>query len=218
MSSLAARCIDQTQKESMLPSQKYALTFGQIDSGTLVSNVQSYTLTNLQETFSQLQPDILDQVVSIILKSKRKYIAGFRSTACCANYMASKLLYLCSHVVSVTHADATAFETILDISSKDCLILYSFPRHTEICRLLMEIAHKQGAKIILVTDQYTSPLARLADLVLIAKVNGLGFTNSYTAPLSLSEVILLALSQHEDVQRSGRIDRIDTIMEQEKLY
>ena len=36
------------------------------------------------------------------------------------------------------------------------------------------------------TDRRTSPLANKADVVVTAQVDGLGFTNSYVAPLSLS--------------------------------
>lgn len=133
-------------------------------------------------------------MVDILLSSDRKYIAGFRGTACCAQYMASKLLFLTPHVVPVTHADATAVENVLDITDKDCLFLYSFPRYSEICGVLMDIARENGAKIILMTDRRTCPLASKADVVVVAQVEGLGFTNSYVAPLSLSEVFLLAIS------------------------
>ena len=52
----------------------------------------------------------------------------------------------------------------------------------------------------------------------MAQVEGLGFTNSYVAPLSLSEVILLAMSDRRDVTRTVRFKRIDTVMDKERLY
>ena len=132
--------------------------------------------------------------------------------------MASKLLFLTPHVVPVTHADATAVENVLDITDKDCLFLYSFPRYSEICGVLMDIARENGAKIILMTDRRTCPLASKADVVVVAQVEGLGFTNSYVAPLSLSEVFLLAISGQRDVTSTERFSRIDAVMEKEKLY
>ena len=54
--------------------------------------------------------------------------------------------------------------------------------------------------------------------MVVAQVGGLGFTNSYVAPLSLSEVILLAVSGRQDVTRSERFNRIDEVIEREKLY
>ena len=161
---------------------------------------------------------MVEQIVDILLSSDRKYIAGFRGTACCAQYMASKLLFLTPHVVPILHADATAVENLLDITERDCLFLYSFPRYSEIARPLMEIARESGAKVILMTDRRTSPLANKADVVVTAQVDGLGFTNSYVAPLSLSDVILLSVSGRRDVTDSKRFNRIDSVMDREKLY
>lgn len=217
MNKRAARQIGQSEK-GLSPGQKYARSLEQLNPSHLLYDVSQYTVKNLQQSYDQLDQATVEQIVDILLTSDRKYIAGFRGTACCAQYMASKLLFLTPHVVPVIHADASAVENLLDITEKDCLLLYSFPRYSEINRVLMDIARENGAKIILMTDRRTSPLANKADVVVVTYVGGLGFTNSYVAPLSLSEVILLAMSGRKDVTRSERFNRIDEIIEQEKLY
>lgn len=217
MNKRAARQIGQSEN-GLSPGEKYARSLEQLNPSHLLYDVSQYTVKNLQQSYDQLDQATVDQIVDILLTSDRKYIAGFRGTACCAQYMASKLLFLTPHVVPVIHADASAVENLLDITEKDCLLLYSFPRYSEINRVLMDIARENGAKIILMTDRRTSPLANKADVVVVTYVGGLGFTNSYVAPLSLSEVILLAISGRKDVTRSERFNRIDEIIEQEKLY
>lgn len=217
MNKRAARQIGQSEK-GLSPGEKYARSLEQLNPSHLLYDVSQYTVKNLQQSYDQLDQATVEQIVDILLTSDRKYIAGFRGTACCAQYMASKLLFLTPHVVPVIHADASAVENLLDITEKDCLLLYSFPRYSEINRVLMDIARENGAKIILMTDRRTSPLANKADVVVVTYVGGLGFTNSYVAPLSLSEVILLAMSGRKDVTRSERFNRIDEIIEQEKLY
>ena len=217
MNARTARQIDRAQPD-LTPGEKYLRTLEHLGSGSLISDVSQYTLNNLQKSYAQLDQGTVEQIVDILLRSDRKYIAGFRGTACCAQYMASKLLFLTPHVVPILHADATAVENLLDITERDCLFLYSFPRYSEIARPLMEIARESGAKVILMTDRRTSPLANKADVVVTAQVDGLGFTNSYVAPLSLSEVILLSVSGRKDVKDSKRFNRIDSVMEREKLY
>lgn len=217
MNARTARQIDRAQPD-LTPGEKYLRTLEHLGSSSLISNVSQYTLNNLQKSYAQLDQGTVEQIVDILLSSDRKYIAGFRGTACCAQYMASKLLFLTPHVVPILHADATAVENLLDITERDCLFLYSFPRYSEIARPLMEIARESGAKVILMTDRRTSPLANKADVVVTAQVDGLGFTNSYVAPLSLSEVILLSVSGRRDVTDSKRFNRIDSVMDREKLY
>ena len=217
MNARTARQIDRAQPD-LTPGEKYLRTLEHLGSGSLISDVSQDTLNNLQKSYAQLDQGTVEQIVDILLSSDRKYIAGFRGTACCAQYMASKLLFLTPHVVPILHADATAVENLLDITERDCLFLYSFPRYSEIARPLMEIARESGAKVILMTDRRTSPLANKADVVVTAQVDGLGFTNSYVAPLSLSEVILLSVSGRRDVTDSKRFNRIDSVMDREKLY
>lgn len=217
MNARTARQIDRAQPD-LTPGEKYLRTLEHLGSSSLISDVSQYTLNNLQKSYAQLDQGTVEQIVDILLSGDRKYIAGFRGTACCAQYMASKLLFLTPHVVPILHADATAVENLLDITERDCLFLYSFPRYSEIARPLMEIARESGAKVILMTDRRTSPLANKADVVVTAQVDGLGFTNSYVAPLSLSEVILLSVSGRRDVTDSKRFNRIDSVMDREKLY
>ena len=217
MNARTARQIDRAQPD-LTPGEKYLRTLEHLGSSSLISDVSQYTLNNLQKSYAQLDQGTVEQIVDILLSSDRKYIAGFRGTACCAQYMASKLLFLTPHVVPILHADATAVENLLDITERDCLFLYSFPRYSEIARPLMEIARESGAKVILMTDRRTSPLGNKADVVVTAQVDGLGFTNSYVAPLSLSEVILLSVSGRRDVTDSKRFNRIDSVMDREKLY
>lgn len=213
---LALQC-SQNQRD-LSPSEKYDSTRALLNRDTLISDVSNYTLDNLQKSLSRLDNDTVQAIVDIILASDRKYVAGFRGTACCAQYMASKLVLVLPHIVPVTHSDGSAIENLTDITEKDCLILYSFPRYSEICGTLMEIAHRHGAKVILVTDRLTSPLAGKADVVVVAHVKGLGFTNSYVAPLSISEVILLAISGRNVEKREARIRELDAAINEKKLY
>lgn len=217
MNARMAREYDEKQKE-LSPGQKYAITKKRLNKDSLIQDTGSATIANLQKSYSKLSAETLEQVADIILSSNRKYIASFRGAACCAQYMASKLLFLTPNVIPVTQADATALERLMDISEDDCLILYSFPRYSEINFVLLDIARQRGAKIVLITDQVTSPLANKADIVITAHVQGLGFTNSYVVPISISEMVVLTVSGRNDIANGDRMQKIDEIVGKHKLY
>lgn len=206
------------QAASLLPGEKYNRTKDLLKKDSLLRDVSNYILDNLEKSFSFLDNETVDQVVNILLNSRRKFIAGFRGAASCVQYMANRLVLLLPNIISILHADASAIETLVDIEADDCLFLYSFMRYSEINYELMDIANKKGAKIILMTDSYTSPLAGKADIVLVSKVTGLGFTNSYVAPLSISELILLAISNCGDSQCAERLGMMDKIIQQGRYY
>jgi len=206
------------QESSLLTGEKYALTKGRLKKESIIHDVSVQTLDNLEKSFSKLDNYTVDQVADILIKSNHKFIAGFRGTASCAQYMASRLLLLLPNVSTMLHADSTAIERIVDIKEDDCLFLYSFRKYSEICYNLINIARSNGAKIILMTDSYTSPLASKADIVLVSKVAGLGFTNSYIAPMSISEIILLTISNRSDSNCDERLKMMDKIILDGKFY
>lgn len=217
MNARMTRQYEQSQTD-LSPGEKFTRSRSRLNQDSLIHDVSRYTLSNLEKSLSKLDADTIAQVTDIILSSQHRYVAGFRGTACCAQYMASKLVLLLPNVICMTHADATAIERIADISQQDCLIIYSFPYYSELHKVLMELARERNAKIILFTDRLTCPLASKADLVLVAHVDGLGFTNSYVAPLSISEVVLLSISSRGDQNANIRIRRLDDLMQKEKLY
>lgn len=200
------------------PGEKYVQFKNNLKKESLISDVGKYTISNLESSFSSLSEETVERAVDIILAARKHYVSGFRGAASCAVYMASKLHLMVSDVTALIHADASAVEAITDITAEDCIILYSFPRYSVINFTLLEVAHRVGAKVILFTDRYTSPLANMADIVIVSQIGGLGFTNSYVAPLSISEILLLALSNRNDQKCEDRIARVDKLIGESSLY
>ena len=204
--------------QELSPGEKYVQFKNNLRKESLISDVGKYTISNLENSFAKLTEETVEKAVDIILSWHKHYVSGFRGAASCAVYMTSKLHLMVSDVIPLIHAEASAIEAISDITAEDCIILYSFPRYSEINFSLLKIAHQAGAKVILFTDRYTSPLANMSDIVLVVQVGGLGFTNSYVAPLSISEIILLALSSRNDPRCSERIAQIDRLISECRLY
>lgn len=218
MNARMAEQYEQNQQDNLMPGEKFSRTRERLKHDSLITDVSSYVLDNLEKSLSHLNEETVDQVTEILLKSDRKYIVGFRGAASCASYMNSRMVLLLPHVMLVSHADSTAIEQLVDIGENDCILIYSFPRYSKIHNTLMDIARKRGAKIILVTDRHTSSLAGKADVVLVAKVEGMGFVNSYIAPMCISEIIALSVSSRCGDAGVERVHYLDDLMEQENLY
>lgn len=204
--------------DALSPGEKYRKTKSVIRKENLISDVLDRTIENLHKSVQTLDMATIEQVANTLINSKRKFIAGFRGTSCCANYMYRKLILLTSDVICCDQAESRAIEQIIDISPEDCLLLYSFPRYSEINLSLLEIARRNGAQIIVVTDRVTSPLAPGANYLITVAVEGLGFTNSYVTPLFLSEIILLAISERDDTAHGKRIALIDEYIGKHQMY
>lgn len=218
MSNKLAEDYSQVQQKNLTLGEKFANTREKLNVSNLLPDVSERILNNFQNTFSQLDEETVIKTANILQHAKVKYIAGFRGSSSIAIYLGQRLSLLVPHVVMLTEGDASAIEKIVDITSKDCLIVFSFPLHSEINKVIMDIAKRKGAKVILVTNSYSSPLARMASNVLTAQVDGLGFTNSYIAPMCLSELLVLVVSKLSQGKEIERLKEIDHYINQEKLY
>ncbi|NLU43715.1 MAG: MurR/RpiR family transcriptional regulator [Acholeplasmataceae bacterium] len=208
----------QQYNTSMLSSEKYIKTREFVDKKNVLVDVVKCAVDNMELTVQNTSIDTIRGIADCLIKSKRKYIFAFRGTACCADYMYRKLIYFLPDVFCCESADSSALERMVDITAGDCVLLYSFPRYSEINYSILELAKEHGAKVIVVTDKVTSPLAVYADYLLTASINGLGFTNSYVVPMCLSEAILLLVSKHGSKNKNNRATKIDEYLDKHSLY
>lgn len=62
--------------QALSPGEKYIKSRESLNRNSLIQDVQSYTLDNLQKSFSKLEMSTVNQIVEIILSSNRKFVAG----------------------------------------------------------------------------------------------------------------------------------------------
>lgn len=209
--------IAQQINESSSPLQRLRQTQGKGKKKNIVEDMLAATMDNLSRTFAKLDVSAIDEVASVLVRSTHKYVVGFRGTSSVASFLVSKLCYFLPGVQEIVHADGTAIERIVDITEKDCMVIFTFPRYTELACVLAEIAKKKKTKIIVVTDKVTSPVSAYADIVMTASVQSLGFSNSYVAPMWIADLFILAVSEKMS-EKNSRFLAIDRYINDNRLY
>ena len=86
------------------------------------------------------------------------------------------------------------FEKIMRIDDKDVMIGISFPRYSKQTVRALKYAKSNGANVIAITDSKSSPLAKYADNLLLARSDMASFVDSLVAPLSLINALIVAVS------------------------
>lgn len=204
-----------SESGSPLQRHKKAIERGHISN--MAGELLMTTLENLNKTYDKIDMGVIETITDVLIKSRNKYIVGFGGTASVAHFMENKLGCFLPNCQGIFHADVTAVHRIADITEKDCIVLFTFPRYTEMALSLVEIAQRKKAEIIVITDKITCPVAFYADIVLTAYVQTMGFCNSYIAPLWIADLIILAASE-KNTGSEGRIELIDKYVNKHKLY
>lgn len=203
---------------NLSPMQKFNQSKARIDAGSIANEVFYNSITNLSTALNNLDEKLLQEVADCLIKSQKKYIAAFRGTSCCADYFWRKAIYFLPGLILCDKAESETLEKLVEINKDDCLMLFSFPRYSEICKIILELAQKRGAKIILFTDRITSPLAPFADYLIPVNVTGVSFTNSYVVPLCYAEALAVIISKKLENCTEERLDLLEEYIYKANLY
>ena len=82
----------------------------------------------------------------------------------------------------------------------------------------MGFARQQGASLIAITDGPLSPLHSTADVCLMAKSDMSSFVDSFAAPLSLINALIVALGQRRRSEVSDYFEKMERIWSEYDVY
>ncbi|PQM29247.1 MurR/RpiR family transcriptional regulator [Sphingopyxis lindanitolerans] len=112
-----------------------------------------------------------DRAVDLIMGAKGSVtLVGGRFSRHVAGMLAGYLLQLRSDVHSISPLTLESFDRLVDIGRRDTLIVFDYRRYqTDVVEFARQ-AEARGAHVILFTDPWMSPVAEVADVVIIASV------------------------------------------------
>lgn len=154
----------------------------------------------------------LDHVVKLLAESETRYINGYRNTADIANKMGYLMELVNSNVIVASGDPVSSMARLAGIGPQDVVFVISFSRYYEATQDALELCHSRGAKIVLLIDRVSAPLAHLADVVLFAEVDSLSFFNSNVTALFLVEVICAKLTRYLGKCAEERLSLLEPFM------
>jgi DNA-binding MurR/RpiR family transcriptional regulator len=187
------------------------------DKNILYQILQS-DIENLEKTMREISISAFEKLVSYILEAEAIYIVGLRTATSVSLFFYQALSLFLRNVRSVNYGMEGLFEQIEDINKGDLLIVISFPRYTKVTVEILDLAIKKGAKTAAITDNVISPIAQKADLALIASSDLNSFVNSFTAPLSVVNAIVTAVSIKKGKQTFEKLTALEDIYAQHNIF
>lgn len=167
------------------------------------------SLSNLRATAEGLDPAALGRVVKRLSESACVYVLGFGLSAHLAALLTLGLQPFCRQLVNVVEYGGTevAAGRLMNLEASDTLLAISFPRYAADAIHLTRYAVDRGAGIIALTDSVASPLAPLADEILIAHSSHPVLSSSNVAALLVIEALVTALmvSNGTNVEKAARL-------------
>lgn len=158
---------------------------------------------DLERTFRQNGDQQFRQAAELLRRAGHRYVIGFRGCLGVASQCAWLLRFLLDHIIHICDEGPGGIGSLQDVGPGDCVLLFSLSRFYQSDLRLGRLAKRRGASLVLVSNSVLSPLAELADVLLLAETKHVSFFNSTMAVNMVSEYLVTCLAQSlpEDYRR-----------------
>ncbi|MBQ6893717.1 MAG: MurR/RpiR family transcriptional regulator [Clostridia bacterium] len=199
--------------------QRMVVANTRIGNGDILRNVLESDIDNIRRTMDEIDHDAFNEAVQKIIAAKNIYIIGMRSSSALASFLTHYFRLMFDNVRMVQSTSGSeVFEQILRIDQDDVMIAISFPRYS--ARLINAVAYakEQGTNIVAVTDSMMSPVANYANQTLVCRSDMASIVDSFVAPLSLLNALVVAIAKEMQTELSDVFDKLERIWDEYNTY
>ena len=199
--------------------QRIEVSYDRFGDQDVLTSVLQSDIDKIRMTLEEVDHQSFENAVEAIVKARRIYIIGVRSSASIATFLHFYLNLIFDNVVLIGASTASeVYENLIKVGAEDVVIGISFPRYSSRTVHGMKFAKDQGASTIAITDSEASPLASTATYTLKARSDMASFVDSLVAPLSLVNALLVAVSRKKNEDLSNTFQKLEKIWEEYGVY
>ena len=201
-----------------IPSERLKLSIRKLDQSDVMESYFANVFQNLKSCVNENDTLSFERAAGLIAGSKRKFIVTSRANSCIGDMMLLLLKHLLPDVYETSHPALNVIDHLCDITDNDCIIAVSFPRYSEMDLIAAQMAYEAGAKIILITDKASSPLAKYATQLLTVSVESNTFFNSYVGVMFTMELLCSFVSKKMGYSTEVKLKLIDEYISKVGLF
>ena len=151
-----------------------------------------------------------DAIVALLADRKRHvHLTGGRITHALASYLGTHL-QMARPGVSVIAATPSLWpQYLLDVARNDVVLIFDIRRYDARMLEFAAAAKERGAKVVLITDQWISPIARLAVHSLPLRIEAPSSWDSNIVPLFVAEALVSATINASWPETQSRIRELE---------
>jgi len=173
-------------------------------------------LEALTRTIEDFDAVSIDKVSQAIVEADHVYIVGHLSSRSLAYFLWYYLVWFFpnTHLVDKTLAN----ELFVNATEKSLAIGISFPRYTRWTVETLEFAKKTGMHTAAICSGHDSPLADVSDVVVSVPWKPLSFIDSFTAPMSVINCLLLNTARIKGPSVQEKLEKLEMMWKENEVY
>lgn len=188
------------------------------DKKDTILSILETDMENIRKIINDIDISSFNNAIDLILNAEKIHIIGLRSSYFLAGYLEFYLNFLFENINLVNFGPNDIFEQLLKISSKDVIIVITYPRYSRRIMEVLEYSREKETPIITITDSLASPAAQKADTALIAPSDMLSFVDSLVAPMSLINALIISLGIEKKNNLNDYFGELESIWKKYSIY
>jgi len=170
-------------------------------------------LANLEQTFLANSPEAFAAAAQLLAGARRIYVYGSRTTGAIASILAMHLNELSGNTLFLGNMMGAEYDYLRNLSEEDVFVAVTIPRYAAPTYQTTNYVYTNcNAKILVLTDKRSAPVARMADHALFACTESASFTYSQQGVLLLINTLIamtadiIGESAYENLKKQDSLD------------
>ena len=166
----------------------------------------------MQQTVAHLPRAEFDGVVDMLGERKHRiWLLGGRLTDPLAAYLCHHLKVVRADVVHLRGLPSSWADSLVDMGKHDVLVIFDIRRYWDGALDIAEMAAQRKVSVLLFTDQWLSPVSRVARYTLAAHTAGPSGWDSNTPLMLLVDAVIAAINTRYWGTISNRLQEVEAM-------
>ncbi|OUJ11407.1 hypothetical protein HK25_01580 [Acetobacter sp. DsW_059] len=166
---------------------------------------------NLTLTYTEISEEMLKKSSDIIKNSGKVYIIGFRNSYAIALYLRNQLAILRQNIRLIPAPGEDVATDLTDQQPDDVLLVVGLRRRTVTLSKIISHFHKNGGKIVMLTDPSASSWQEERVVTLRCITESPGVFDSYATPMCVLNYLLSLLQKSYSSHVEKRFSEVESI-------
>ncbi|MDP4504973.1 MurR/RpiR family transcriptional regulator [Nonomuraea turcica] len=165
--------------------------------------------SGLDGTLATLSEPLLTAAAALVAEARTVWALGGPLSELAAEYLIRQLASLRSGAHRVPEPPQARARTLLDLGPSDVVAAYDFRRYSPATARFVQAARDRGARLLLVTDAWGSPLAPQAEVLVSLPREAAGPIAPLAHEIAVTELLLVATAARlSPAQRLADLDAL----------
>lgn len=204
-------------QKDMPPMREIRLSIAEsTEEGEALGEVLRENILCLENSYTPALREGFKKATDKIANARTVYVVGLRATFSVAYYLYSMLLQIRDNVVLLQPGTGDVYDRLLNAGSEDVLIAASFSRYTRQTSEIADFLQHLGVPIIAITDSHASPIARQAEITLLARNSPRTF--SFVTAFTIANAFVVELGRRNTETTMKRLQMREKIANLTGIY